>query len=66
MKVTTLIQHGAQYLYVKFGEIVTAIKQVAVVKGLPMWEVERRLVSWLKKRLIVSPRSLMPIQPAVA
>ncbi len=66
MKVATLIQHGAQYLYVKFGEIVTAIKQVAVVKGLPMWEVARQLASGLNKRLIVSPRSLMPIQPAVA
>jgi len=50
MKVATLIQHGAQYLYVKFGEIVTAIKQVAVVKGLPMWEVARQLASGLNKR----------------
>jgi hypothetical protein len=66
MKVTTSIQRGAQYLYVKFGEVVTAIEQVAVVKGLPMWEVERQLRSGLRRRLIVSARSLMPIQPAVA
>lgn len=66
MKVTTSIQRGATYLYVKFGEVVTAIEQVAVVKGLPMWEVERQMASGLKKRLIVSARSLMPIQPAPA
>jgi len=45
MKVTTSIQRGANYIYVKFGEVVTAIEQVAVVKGLPMWEVERHLGS---------------------
>ena len=66
MKVTASIQRGAQYLCVKFGEVVTAIEQVAVVKGLPMWEVERQLGSGLRKRMIVSSRSLMPIQPAVA
>ena len=66
MKVTTSIQRGANYLYVKFGEVVTAIEQVAVVKGLPMWEVERHLRSGLRKRLIVSARSLMPIQPTAA
>ena len=49
-----------------FGEVVTAIEQVAVVKGLPMWEVERHLGSGLRKRLIVSARSLMPIQPTTA
>lgn len=66
MKVTTSIQRGAEYLYVKFGEVVTAIDQVAVVKGLAMWEVERRLGSGLRKRLIVSARSLIPVQaPAV-
>ncbi len=43
MKVTTSIKHGAQYLCVKFGDVVTAIEQVAVIKGLPMWEVERQL-----------------------
>jgi hypothetical protein len=31
-----------------------------------MWEVERQLGSGLRKRLIVSARSLMPIQPAPA
>jgi hypothetical protein len=66
MKVSTSIQRGASYLYVKFGEVVTAIEQVAVVKGLPMWEVERQLKSGLRKRLIVSARALMPIQPAAA
>lgn len=66
MKVTISIQRGAKYLCVKFGEVVTAIEQVAVVKGLPMWEVERQLRSGLRKRLIVSARSLMPIQSAVA
>jgi hypothetical protein len=65
-KVKTSIQRGAKYLCVKFGEVVTAIEQVAVVKGLPMWEVERQLASGLRKRLIVSARSLMPIQPAPA
>jgi hypothetical protein len=66
MKVTTSIQRGAEYLYVKFGEVVTAIDQVAVVKGLAMWEVERRLGSGLRKRPIVSARSLTPVQaPAV-
>ena len=66
MKVTISIQRGAKYLCVKFGEVVTAIEQVAVVKGLPMWEVERQFGSGLRKRLIVSARSLMPIQPATA
>jgi hypothetical protein len=66
MKVKTSIQRGANYLYVKFGEVVTAIEQVAVVKGLPMWEVERQLKSGLRKRLIVSARALMPIQEATA
>jgi len=66
MKVKTSIQRGAQYLCLKLGEVVTAIEQVAVVKGLPMWEVERQLGSVLSKRLIVSARSLMPIQPAAA
>lgn len=35
MKVRTSIQRGANYIYVKFGEVVTAIEQVAVVKGCP-------------------------------
>ena len=66
MKVKTSIKHGAEYLCVKFGEVVTAIQQVAIVKGLPMWEVERQTPSGVRKRLIVSARSLMPIQPALA
>lgn len=63
MKVSTSIQRGTQYLCVKFGEVVTAIEQVAIVKGLPMWEVERQLNGGLRKRLIVSARSLMPVHP---
>jgi hypothetical protein len=66
MKVKTSIQRGAQYLCLKLGEVVTAIEQVPVVKGLPMWEVERQSGSGIRKRLIVSARSLMPIQPAAA
>jgi len=66
MKVKTSIQRGAKYIYVKVGKVVTAIEQVAIVKGLPMWEVEWQLGSGLRKRLIVSARSLMPIQPSPA
>lgn len=66
MKVKITIQHGAEYLYVKLGEVVTAIQQVAVVKGLAMWEVERQLGAGVRKRLIVSASSLLPIQPATA
>jgi hypothetical protein len=66
MKVKTSIQRGAQYLCVKFGEVVTAIQEVAVVKGLPMWEVERQLGSGIRKRLIVSARALVPLQPEPA
>jgi hypothetical protein len=66
MKVTVSIQRGAQYLCVKFGEVVTAIEQVAVVKGLPMWEVERQPVAGIRRRLIVSARTLMPVQPLPA
>lgn len=62
MKVTISIQRGAKYLCVKFGEVVTAIEQVAVIKGLPMWEIERQLASGISKRLIVSARSLLPIE----
>lgn len=61
MKVTSTIQRGAEYLYTKLGAVVTAIEQVAVVKGLPMWEVERTAGTGPRKRLIVSARSLMPI-----
>lgn len=56
------IQRGAEYICTKIGDVVTAIEQVAVVKGLPMWEVERKLGAGLRKRLIVSARSLMPLQ----
>ena len=63
MKISTSIKHGAEYLCVKFGDVVIAIEQVALVKGLPMWEVERQLGSGIKKRLIVSARSLMPLPP---
>ena len=66
MKVATTIERGAQYLCVKFGEVVTAIQQVAVVKGLPMWEIERPLGAATRKRWIVSARTLLPLQPAVA
>ena len=62
MKVAISIQRGAKYLCVKFGEVVTAIEQVAVIKGLPMWEIERQLASGISKRLIVSARSLLPIE----
>ncbi|HRD33854.1 MAG TPA: hypothetical protein PLR02_06330 [Rhodocyclaceae bacterium] len=66
MKITTSVKHGAEYLCVKIGEVVTAIEQVAVVKGLPMWEVERKLGVGVRKRLIVPARSLRPIQAAIA
>ena len=62
MKAITSIQRGAQYVYVKIGEVVTAIEQVAIVRGLPMWEVERQFGTGLKKRMIVPVRSLTPIQ----
>ena len=61
MKLNTSITQGAKYLCVKLGDVVTAIQQVAVVKGLPMWEVERELGSGIRKRLIVSARSLAPL-----
>lgn len=66
MKVSTSIKQGAQYLCIKFGDVVTAIEQVAVVKGLAMWEVERAMGSGSRKRLIVPARSLMPLQPKAA
>ena len=66
MRVVTSIERGAQYLCVKFGDVVTAIQQVAVVKGLPMWEVERQLGGGTRRRLIVPARSLMPLQPSPA
>jgi len=62
MKVKSSIERGAEYLCTKLGDVVTAIEQVAVVKGLAMWEVERRIGAGLKKRLIVSERTLIAPQ----
>lgn len=64
MKVKSSIQRGADYLCTKVGDVVTAIEQVAVVKGLAMWEVERQIGSGIRKRLIVSARQLMPLETA--
>lgn len=61
-KVQTSIQRGAEYVCTKIGDVVTAIEQVAVLKGLPIWEVERRIGAGIRKRLIVSARSLMLLQ----
>lgn len=67
MKVTSSIKQGSEYLYTKLGAVVTAIQQVATVKGLAMWEVERVVGAGPRKRLIVSARSLVPIAvPAAA
>ncbi len=35
MKVKSSIERGAEYLCVKLGEVVTAIEQIGIVKGLP-------------------------------
>jgi hypothetical protein len=61
MKMSTSIERGAEYLCIKLGDVVTAIQQVAVVKGFPMWEVERAQGANTRKRLIVPARSLMPV-----
>jgi len=61
VKVTTTIKRGAEYVCVKFGAVVTAIEQVAIVKGLAMWEVEREIGGGARKRMIVPARSLMPL-----
>ena len=61
-KMQSSIQRGTEYLCTKLGEVVTAIQQVAVVKGLPMWEVERRISEGSRKRMIVSARTLMPLK----
>lgn len=66
MKTTTSIERGAAYLCIKLGEVVTAIEQVAVVKGLPMWEVERTSGAAMRKRLIVPARALVPQPEAVS
>jgi len=63
MKVTTSVKQGAEYLCTKLGDAVTAIQQVAMVKGLPMWEVERQ-IGGIRKRLIVSARTLVPLPAA--
>ena len=65
-KMQSSIQRGTEYLCTKLGEVVTAIQQVAVVKGLPMWEVERQMGSGIRKRLSVSARSLLPLTPEPA
>ncbi len=57
MKVKSSIERGAKYVCTKLGDVVTAIQQVAVVKGLAMWEVER---IGIRKRMIVSERTLVP------
>ncbi len=62
MKVKSSIERGAEYLCVKLGEVVTAIEQIGIVKGLPMWEVERRISEGSRKRMIVSARTLMPLK----
>jgi len=62
MKVKSSIERGAEYLCTKLGDVVTAIEQVAVVKGLAMWEVERKIGAGIRKRLIVSERSLIALQ----
>ena len=56
------MKRGADYLCTKLGDVVTAIEQVAVVKGLAMWEVERKISAGIKKRLIVSERTLISLQ----
>ena len=61
MKVKSSIKSGADYLCTKLGDVVTAIQQVAVVKGLAMWEVERKIGAGIKRRLIVSERSLIAL-----
>lgn len=61
MKVKSSIQGGADYLCTKLGDVVTAIQQVAVVKGAAMWEVERKIGAGIKRRLIVSERSLIAL-----
>ena len=66
MKVKSSIEHGAEYLCTKLGDVVTAIQQVAVVKGLAMWEVERKIDMGIRRRLIVSERTLISLQMSPA
>lgn len=62
MKSKFSIEQGAKYLCVKLGEVVTALQQVAMVKGHPMWEVEKDSGT-MKKRYIVPARGLSPLSP---
>ncbi len=62
MKSKFSIEQGAKYLCVKLGEVVTALQQVAMVKGHPMWEVEKDSGA-MKKRYIVPARGLSPLSP---
>jgi hypothetical protein len=66
MKVKSSIEHGTEYLCTKLGDVVTAIQQVAVVKGLAMWEVERKIDMGVRRRLIVSERTLISPQMSPA
>lgn len=61
MKAKTVIKQGAEYLYIKIGAIVVAIAQIAVVKGLPMWEVERKSGDGPTRRFIVPASALRPL-----
>lgn len=66
MKVVTSIKQGSEYVYSKLGAVVTAVQQVAIVKGMAMWEVECVVGASVRKRLIVSARALLPIPAPVA
>jgi hypothetical protein len=61
MKVKSSIKSGAAYLCTKLGDAVIAIQQVAVVKGTAMWEVERQIGAGIRRRLIVSERTLIAL-----
>ncbi len=61
MKMKASIERGARYLCTKIGAVVVAIEQVAVVKGLAMWEVESEIGSGARRRFIVSQRALQPL-----
>ena len=61
MKVKGTIERGARYVCTKIGAVVVAIEQVAIVKGLAMWEVEGEIPGGIRKRLIVSQRNLLPL-----
>lgn len=65
MKVVTSIKQGSEYIYSRLGTVVKAVQQVAVVKGMAMWEVERVVGDSARKRLIVSGRALLPIHVPV-